>query len=1030
MPAINQEINVIINALVRKLQDVRELNKEIKTLKSSDQQPVIIDEKISANAKAGAGDVRQLQTSIEGLSAAITKMDGQSLGRLARLATVLGGIATVLGHLKGTQEGIGVIKNLATSSPALNAKLSQTGTALTNAGTAVRGFFAAAREKGANALSSVKDTVGGLAKNLPGLTAGALGAAGGLAAIGLTAGVAAVALAGIVAVIAAIVAVPAIIGILIALAKGAADAGAEFHDLSQESAVSVETLSSLKPAIEQSGESLENVAGMIGKFNKLIGEAASGSDEATAKLKRFGIEPQEGLENQEAALEKVFKRIHELPTPIEKAIASQNAFGKSGAAMVKVIDSAGGSLEKAKERAKEFGYLLSTQAAKDADEFGDQVDELTRILKSFGLAIGREVIPAILQLLRIMVNEAPVAGGAFAGVLRFIGETAQNTTLGIIGLIAAIRTLDKVGQAAKAAAAVAVITGSAAQGAAAARDVLEKEFSDEANRLLAIAFKAAPSTPKGPNLDLGNKGKGGSKRSTAAADTIDAELDRQRAAAQKEFNLEKDLIDRLTEIRKTALDDHKIRIEDFYEQTEELRQRELAAELRLNRTLIQLEKDRRDAEIKKINADKETTPGQKAALKLNANNSFVTATAQLDEQFKRLTRDAVDLPATIAAAAGSALESLDSQITEFLSRVDEANGRTAHAAAEAIDREFKDLLERVTIEQGENSPLVQLIKEFVQLQKDRARVAQIDQQLEPLGQQFELDRLEIETQVSRNVITQREGRREINALQKTYLQAQLEILKNELANTKEARTQLEIKLRIAGIQKAIADLDNEIDETAKHINDSLRFAFEDFFSSLFDRTKTFKEAIADLGRSILQMFSRLIAQKLVERLFGSLLGNNQGNGGIGGIFTGVFGGPKAAGDVLTARPGGQLIQVAEAGFDELVVSTDPRYSSRTSALLGNFIRRTGILPDLSRFAAGGFARSFANSFANIPRLAAGAFVTAGPTLPGDHFGSSRQPPPKVVIAVSPDELANASMSSAGEKVWIHHFNANRRALGL
>src|SRR5260370_1372585 len=64
MPAINQEINVIINALVKKLQDVRDLNKEITALKSNDGKAVVIDERISANARASIGDVKQLSSSV------------------------------------------------------------------------------------------------------------------------------------------------------------------------------------------------------------------------------------------------------------------------------------------------------------------------------------------------------------------------------------------------------------------------------------------------------------------------------------------------------------------------------------------------------------------------------------------------------------------------------------------------------------------------------------------------------------------------------------------------------------------------------------------------------------------------------------------------------------------------------------------------------------------------------------------------------------------------------------------------------
>jgi TP901 family phage tail tape measure protein len=64
----------------------------------------------------------------------------------------------------------------------------------------------------------------------------------------------------------------------------------------------------------------------------------------------------------------------------------------------------------------------------------------------------------------------------------------------------------------------------------------------------------------------------------------------------------------------------------------------------------------------------------------------------------------------------------------------------------------------------------------------------------------------------------------------------------------------------------------------------------------------------------------------------------------------------ADGGMLKAMAGGRLILAGEAGFDELIVSTDPKHRGRTAALLEQFIARTGITPrsSLPKFEAGGF----------------------------------------------------------------------------
>ena len=178
------------------------------------------------------------------------------------------------------------------------------------------------------------------------------------------------------------------------LAKNAADAGSEIYDLSQRTGASVETLSALRLVAQQSGTSLEEFAGGVSKFNCLIGEAAKGSDEATEKLKRFGIEPREALQNQEAALAKVFKVINDLPPGLQRSIAAQEAFGRGGDKLVDLIQSVGGNLEDFIEQARRAGFVMSGEAAA-ADKFGDTLDELKFKAGEAARTIGEFLVPSI-----------------------------------------------------------------------------------------------------------------------------------------------------------------------------------------------------------------------------------------------------------------------------------------------------------------------------------------------------------------------------------------------------------------------------------------------------------------------------------------------------------------------------------------------------------------------------------------------------------------------------------------------------------
>lgn len=1022
-PAVNQEINVNINALVKRVQDVKDFVAIIRSLREQ-RGPVIIDDKISKNAKSSIGDVQQLKTSIDQLAVAIQKLDDQKVGRLAHTFQLLSNVSNVLGHVKQTVEGVQFLFDLADKAPNAGERISGLGSKLRGAATGVRSFFSAAKEKIGDGIAKAKEAVGGLVSKLPNLISSGSSAAGTLATVGaaglgtaLALGPLVLIVLALVAALAALIAVPAVGSFLFNLANEASEVGSEFHDLSTETGVAAETLSGLAPAIRQSGLEMNEVGSMIGKFNKLIGQANEGSKEATATLKKFGVEPQEALKNSEAALAKVFKRINELPTGTEKAIAAQQAFGKSGAAMVKVIESTNGNLEESIKKAKELGVVLSDEAARAADEFGDQLDEAKIRVHSFGLAIGRTLIPILLQLLRIFNHEMPAAGGSFQFVMGAIGSAVQHVVNQVIVAIAALKTL----AALPSALGVLIASGSFAG----AFDIILGRFKQELGTLLRVAHEPATGGGStGTSLDT-NKG-GGGKGSTAGtpADTFGARLSLRQALADQEFNLEKDLIDRLTTANQDALDKRKISIEEFFSTQEDLRNRLIEAEAKHLKGQVELERDRARNEIKKIEADKDQSRAQKDAAQQNVLNEYLARAAELQERITKLQRDQADIAPDIAAGTKEQTEALRKQLDTINDEIDEFNGRTSKIEIGQILDRLNPILENLKRNFGETSIEAQLLQSYIDALVGSAKAKQLDALIEVRKQQGNIEILNVETQLAQRVITQREAREQIREIQIRYLREQLQILKNELSLETSARNQLQIKQRIAETEKQIAETQNEIDQTAATINESLKGAFTDFFASLADGTKNFKQAIADLGRFILQMFARLAAARLVEGLFGKVLGDEAGQGGIGGILSGIFGGKKAAGDMMSARPGGQLIQVAEAGFDELVVTTDPRYARRTSSLLGAFMERTGILPNFAKFGAGGFARSVGNRLASIPRLAAGAFVPAPVPAFAEAGGGAGTLNAKFVSVYDPRHVHDAMRSDGGEEVFLNFISRN------
>jgi tape measure domain-containing protein len=125
---------------------------------------------------------------------------------------------------------------------------------------------------------------------------------------------------------------------------------------------------------------------------------------------------------------------------------------------------------------------------------------------------------------------------------------------------------------------------------------------------------------------------------------------------------------------------------------------------------------------------------------------------------------------------------------------------------------------------------------------------------------------------------------------------------------------------------------------------------------------SFKGLFSSIGLGFADMLKQMSAQLIesaVTKFLTSLLGSV-----IGGLFSGgsnltsthsfgeIFGGSHAMGGFISASSGGKLIRVAEGGFSEMVLSTNPALRERTSSLLADFMERTNIAP---KFAIGGWS---------------------------------------------------------------------------
>jgi hypothetical protein len=177
--------------------------------------------------------------------------------------------------------------------------------------------------------------------------------------------------------------------------KVASDFGSEIKDFQDKTGLGAEAITTIKFAAEQTGKSLEDLSAPIGKFSKLLGEAADGSVKASKTLEKFGLDPKTAVDNLEGSLDTAVKKLLEYPEGAQRAYAATQLFGRGGIEVVGVLKNMDGGLNATIERARELGITLTQQDVKAADDFGDTLGLLGTQIKVLGSQFALQFAPDV-----------------------------------------------------------------------------------------------------------------------------------------------------------------------------------------------------------------------------------------------------------------------------------------------------------------------------------------------------------------------------------------------------------------------------------------------------------------------------------------------------------------------------------------------------------------------------------------------------------------------------------------------------------
>ena len=191
---------------------------------------------------------------------------------------------------------------------------------------------------------------------------------------------------------------------LVAMAKTAVDAADALNEMSERTGISVDNLGRLQYAAKLSGVESDVLAKSLQKLSVEIASAAGGSVESAAKFERFGINVRDSATKELRPANEVLLDLADafalLPEGAERAARAQELFGKSGATLLPLLAGGREGAQALGDEIERLGGLMTSDFAKAAAEFNDNLDRMKTASSSVGIALGNAILPALNEVMQ------------------------------------------------------------------------------------------------------------------------------------------------------------------------------------------------------------------------------------------------------------------------------------------------------------------------------------------------------------------------------------------------------------------------------------------------------------------------------------------------------------------------------------------------------------------------------------------------------------------------------------------------------
>lgn len=803
-----------------------------------------------------------------------------------------------------------------------------------------------------------------------------------------------------------------------AMIKSAIDAADQLNKLSQKIGISVEALSTLRFAAQLSDVSLETLQKGIKGLSQNITEANTGIGDGAQVFDALGISVKNAdgsMKSTEVVLLQVADVFANLEDGAVKTALAVKLFGKSGMDMIPFLNQGAAGITQLTAEAERLGLKLTTETARSAEAFNDNLTALKASSSSLGIALARDFLPELTNITNAMREAANEAGTLKAlwvglggvGNLIFNGteiKRARDEVARIQELVDSTRQKVGTGRAPVPFmpfdvkfndGAMATLRKNLAQ--------WEQELAGAKKRLDDLTSPKRPEekAPTGkPTEDMqriacvvsgGQWVNGKCEKKSAGGtekDTTGAQLAVVKAQAEAEFKVLKEGLDLQKSALDRSLDDRLVSIRDYFGRKTQIEQQAIDQELA--------------AKQQELTAQSAIAVGGKdEAQRLRAKAEV----KKLEGEITVLNMKRGEVEVANAHAAAKAEKELADELARVRDRLAEIRGGTGGDVTRArLEREYQPLIEKLQ-RIGDTTGAAD-VGRLINVEADLAELARLERQYGVVTERMAIRERELQVQKDAGMLTETQMRRGVLELHQQTA-AEVDGLIPKMQELAASTGSEEAINRVARLKVEVAGLKTEADDVATRINGDVENAFATMFEQIGSGAKSAKDAFADFARSVISAINRIAAQKIAEELFGGM--SKGGGGGLGGLISGLFQWAGFASGGYVTGPGTTTSD-----------SIPARLSAGEYVLRAEAVRRVGL--DFLHALNGGLA---APRWLG-PRL---AFAEGG-LVPDIAQAPAAAPSQsvRIVNVIDPGMAADYLNSAAGEKTILNVLSRNGSAV--